>query len=261
LAVWRNPTGRPLASADWLDAHHRAKLVERRRFAEMLASYRPRTVVDLGCGTGLWLELLDEVLPAECELVGVDTDVVALKVAEERSRNWRQRARFEQVDFDAEPEAIPAGDMILAFNIFPYVADPARLLKTVAGRGGALAVRQYDGAALRFGPMEGRLRALIENSLRASVSSSQQFRHYDMDRVFAFLASSPFSRRRVEFELFARVTPYPEEFLAYYEGMMRWTMELLSEDAAEALQGWLTDPVFESAERYFFEVDLTAVVS
>jgi hypothetical protein len=93
------------------------------------------------------------------------------------------------------------------------------------------------------------------------VGSSDQFRHYDMDRVFAFLAASPFSHRRVEFELFARLAPYPEEFLAYHDGLMRWMIDLLSEDAAEALQEWLSAPSFESGDRYFFEVDLTAVLS
>jgi hypothetical protein len=168
---------------------------------------------------------------------------------------------FELVDIESSADAIPTSDMTLAFNVFPYLTDPARLLSTVAGRAGVLVVRQYDGAALRFGPMETRLRSSIESSLLASVGSSKQFRHYDMDRVLGLLSASPFSKRQFGFELFARVSPFPEEFLAYYEGMLAWTLDLLSEDAADALASWLADPHAPGGTRYFFEVDLAAVLS
>jgi hypothetical protein len=124
-----------------------------------------------------------------------------------------------------------------------------------------LVVRQYDGGVLRFGPMDTRLRSSIESSLRASIASSRQFRHYDMDCVFTLLSDSQFSKREIGFELFARAAPFPEEFLAYYEGMLAWTLELLSESAAEALRSWLANSDNGSHIRYFFEVDLTAVLS
>ena len=54
-----NSTGRPLADAKWLENHHRAKLPERTAFAKKLAKLNPKNIVDLGCATGLWLELLD----------------------------------------------------------------------------------------------------------------------------------------------------------------------------------------------------------
>jgi len=150
--------------------------------------------------------------------------------------------------------------MTLAFNIFPYLAQPDELLSTLASRGCVLAVRQYDGAALRFGPIDTRLRSLIEASLRASAASSDQFKHYDMDRVLGLLSSSAFSAKKFGFELFARMSPFTDDFIPYYEGMFTWTLELLSDDAAEKLAAWLaTDP--PGGTRYFFEVDLTAVLS
>jgi trans-aconitate methyltransferase len=256
---WRSSRGLPLASAEWQEVHHRAKLPERRAFAEMLAERRPRRVTDLGCGAGLWLGLLDEILPAGCELVGLDSDRDLLEVAS--SREWSRPMRFEQLDLEAEPEAIPESDMALAFNVFQYLKDPAGLLSSVASNVDTLVVRQYDGGALRFGPMENRLRSVIEASLRASVASSDQFRHYDMDHVFALVANSPFSRREVGFELFARASPFAEDFRPYYEAMLGWTLSLLSDPAAEALGPWLADRDGENPERYFFEVDLTAVLS
>ena len=218
-------------------------------------------MVDLGCGTGLWLALLNEMLPADCEFVGLDMDRDALDIARERSRNWGRRTRFERVDIEADPDAIPAGNLTLAFNIFPYLTDPAKLLSTVARNGGALVVRQYDGGALRFGPMDVGLRSSVESSLRGSVMSSDQFRHYDMDRVLGLLLNSQFSTREIGFELFARAAPFPEDFLAYYEGTLTWMLDLLSENAADSLRSWLADADGSPQGRYFFEVDLIAVLS
>jgi hypothetical protein len=136
--------------------------------------------------------------------------------------------------------------------------NPAGLIEAVAQNGGALAVRQYDGGALRFGPMESRLRSAIEASLRASVASSDQFRHYDMDRVYTLLEHAPFRKRKIAFEFFSRTAPFPESFIPYYDGTLAWTLDLLSEETAEALQTWFDNP---GSGHYFFEVDLTAVLS
>jgi SAM-dependent methyltransferase len=258
LADLRNASGMPLASADWLEVHHRAKLPERRAFAEMIAKRKPTRIVDLGCGTGLWLELLDEVLPKRCEFVGLDADAEALAIAAERARSWSRTIRFDQIDIETEPQAIPTSDITLAFNIFPYLDDPADLLSTMARSGGTLAVRQYDGGALRFGPMSNTLRSVIESSLRASAGTSDQFRHYDMDRVAQLIASSEFSWRELSFELFSRTEPFTRDLLAYYTETLNWMLNLLSDHAADALRSWLAGP---HHGRYIFEVDLVAVLS
>jgi SAM-dependent methyltransferase len=260
----RNSTGKPLASAVWLNAHHRAKRQERKAFAQVLAAYQPRRVVDIGCATGLWLDLLDKVLPSTCEFIGLDGDALALAEAKDRSTHWTRRATFVQMDVEADLGAIPNGDMTLLFNVLSYLRDPAALLNTLGSRShrGVVAVRQYDGAALRFGPMDTEVRALVESSLRASVLSSRQFRHYDMDRVFALLNESPFPHCRMDFELFARTAPFPSEFIDYFEGTLDWTLSLLSEAAAEELRKWRRQRLQSSVDNtYFYEVDLMAVLS
>lgn len=191
----------------------------------------------------------------------MDSDDVALGFAARRSSGWARQVRFQQLDIERDLAALPTADMTLAFNIFPYLSHPERLLELVAQRGGSLAVRQYDGAALRFGPMDPALRTLLETSLRASVGASGQFRHYDMDRTYEFVSKSPFTTKKVEFELFERFAPFPPDFEDYYEGTLAWTLELLSDEAADALSKWLSDRDMDVEISYFFEVDLTAVLS
>lgn len=264
---WHNESGRPLASDVWLEAHHQAKLPERMTFAKRIADHRPRRVVDLGCGPGLWLELLADVLDEGCELFGIDNDEMALRAAHLRSREWVQTTNFEPIDFEARSHTLPEADVFLAFNIFPYVSDPANLLENIRRKlrpGGCLIVRQYDGALLRMGPMTDQDRQLIDMSLMASVLGSGQFKHYDLDRVFQSIAASTFGTKSIDFEVFQRVTPYPSEFQDYFRNTMEWTLRYISDDAKLRLNRWLelrTKDRSGDVPSYFMEVDLVAWLS
>lgn len=258
----RSPSGRPLSSGAWLAAHHRAKLPERRAFCRRLAALSPNSVVDLGCGTGLWLDELDKYLPPTCAFIGLDADRSAVAAAASRSNGWSRPASFRQVDLSAPGPDIPEADLALVFNLSPYLPSVDQLLALLATRARHVAVRQYDGATLRLGPMPMTHRAIIEASLRAAVGQSAQFRHYDLDRLYAALASAPFSQHSISFELFSRVTPIPSECWDYLAGTINWTSQYLSESASELLKSWwrprAEDPALPT---YVTEVDLVAVLS
>lgn len=255
-----NESGMFCSSAEWLEAHHRAKLPERRAFAEHLANQRPKRLVDLGCGVGLWLELLNDLLPNDCEFIGIDVDDHVLDQAAARAQDWGRSTVFKRVDLNREIDSIPAADTTLAFNVFSFVDDPAKLVESIAMKGSSLAVRQYDGAALRFGPMGIDLRSSIESSLRASFASRNEPRHYDLDRLMQSLAVSQFAKKEMLFELFARTAPFQDDFRPYYDGFMSWTLNRMSDGVGNAFRLWL-DAEEDSAGRYFFEVDLVAVLS
>ena len=267
MSSWHNESGRPLASDTWLDAHHRAKLPERTAFANLIAKQAPRRVVDLGCGPGLWLDLLSAAVGPECELVGIDSDENSLETARARARLWPQRSTFAAVDFETQASALSEADVFLAFNIFPYVANPDELLSALRSRlrpGGCLIVRQYDGALLRMGPMSDHDRQLIDMSLMASVVGSGQFKHYDLDRVFQSIAGSSFATKTIDFEVFRRVAPYPPEFQSYLLNTIEWTRKYISDEARERLEAWRRTTghgASTGAPSYFMEVDLVAWLS
>lgn len=267
MSSWHNDTGRPLASDAWLEAHHQAKLPERRAFANLIAQRAPRRIVDLGCGPGLWLELLSNIVSRDCQLFGIDSDEGSLQAARSRASAWPQASEFTALDFETQASELPDADVFLAFNIFPYVANPSGLLATIKSKlrpGGCLIVRQYDGALLRMGPMNDRDRQLIDMSLMASVVGSGQFKHYDLDRVFHSIASSPFDAKAIDFEVFRRVTPYPPEFQSYLGNTIEWTRKYISDEARGRLDAWRqTTGQGGSTEvpSYFMEVDLVAWLS
>ncbi|QNB06084.1 class I SAM-dependent methyltransferase [Herbaspirillum frisingense] len=219
MSSWHNNSGKPLASDSWLEAHHRAKLPERRAFAEKIATHKPQRIVDLGCGIGLWLELCAQTVDPACELVGIDVDPDCLSKAEKRLQPFSNKMQFIPLDLEGNGAELPEADIYLAFNIFPYIPDLPALLRTLRSKiraGGYLIVRQYDGALLRVGPMQSRDRQIIDTSLMTALAGSAQFKHYDLDRVFEALTQSAFEHQDIDFETFKRLSPYDSQFKDYF---------------------------------------------
>lgn len=257
-----NSSGKPLANSRWLENHHRAKIPERTAFAMRLAQLQPKKIVDLGCATGLWLELLNEILPVDCEFIGIDSDIDSLEIAISKSKSWTRKTSFIQLDIEKDATSIPSADLTLAFNIFPYIRDIDIFLNILATKSphGTLAVRQYDGASIRFGPMPTAMRQKIEQDLRIATGNSEKFRHYDLDRAFVALRNSAYTNFEYNFELFERISPFDQDFIPYYEGTLLWTCQHISDTSAEFLNNWMNDHVL-LPNRYFYEVDLVALLS
>lgn len=257
-----NSTGRPLADAIWLENHHKAKLPERTAFARRLAELHPNSVLDLGCASGLWLELLNEIFPKECEFIGVDSDEETLCLAKERSKSWNRKVSFLHLNLEQDVNQIPATDLTLAFNIFPYILDLNAFIEALflSNPNGILAVRQYDGASIRFGPMSTSERQNMEADLRVATENSNKFHHYDLDRTFVALQNSSYKHKHYEFELFERSSPFQNDFVSYYKDTLEWTCQHISEYSAQKLRRWIDEDPFMK-NRYFYEVDLIALLS
>ena len=266
MDTWYNASGRPLSSTSWLETHHRAKLHERKLFAQSILNCGPKRIVDLGCGPGLWLDLLNGLIPTDCEFIGVDGDSAALDEAYRRAAHWTRPSRFLKLNIDEDFEQLPEADMFLAFNLFPYLTGPERVLSSIEPKivnGGTLIIRQYDGALVRFGPLDQERRGRMEASLQASVLGSSEFRHYDLDLLFEAVASSNFKRKDLSFELFQRTAPYSREFIEYAYNTVEWVARHSSEDVSVDLEKWLAKNLSANSQRpsYFVEVDLVGWLS
>lgn len=266
MSRWHNISGRPLSSLSWLTIHHEAKLPERRMFLQSIVHGNEKRIVDLGCGPALWLELLEHLLPDECEFVGIDSDSMAISEANRRAKSWTRTTNFISLDLDLEYDQIPEADMYLAFNVLPFLKHPDRLLDALRQKlrvNGRVILRQYDGSLLRFGPMNQRDRFVIESSLHAAVACSSQFHHYGLDDIYKIVANSGYSQKDISFETFERTSPFTESFLRYLENTLDWTSEYLAEEAADRLANWraTTLDTVKVQPSYFVEVDLVAILS
>ena len=264
LSKWYNSSGQPLSSSEWLKDHHKAKLIDRKKFVKkILKNYKPKRIIDLGCATGLWLDLFDEFVAKDCEFIGVDTDSNSIKEAEIKSKSWDRKSKFIVCDILNEAEKIPNGDLFLAFNIFSYIPNAKLFIKTIQSKmniNSKLVIRQYDGNTIRFGPMNSEDRLSMNNSLYSAIGTSQQFHHYDLDRIYSIINDSSFSEKNINFETFQRNAPFPNEFINYFQGTLEWYIYYLSEYDSEKLQKWY-ELSKKQTDTYFLEVDLTAELS
>ena len=263
---WYNDATKPLSAHPWLEAHHTAKLHERKKFADQIASKSPKRIVDLGCGPGLWLQLLDAAVDTSCELVGIDADGLALQRAKQAFQTSKRTHHLIPMDIEHQAAEIPEADIYLAFNIFTYLKKPQALLATLSEKlrdGGVVVVRQYDGAMIRFGPMPEHERDLMDLALKASLMHSEQFRHYDLDRVFDILGQAPFVKKQIDFEQFHRVAPYSQEFMPYLLNTVAWTREHVSERVGTFLDAWQARYLQPATQEtsYFCCSDLVAWLS
>lgn len=263
--TWHNSAGRPLSDTRWLRVHHAAKEQERTAFAERLAEHEPKRIVDLGCGAGSWLSTLHRVMPHDCEFVGIDVDGDALARVHEMSLSWNRKVRTIHGDFITQPDLIPAADLILLFNMISFASEPGILLSDIRRRAPSalLALRQYDGSTIRFGPMPEFQRSAIDSSLRASLQVNPQFDHYPLDKTVAAIAASDFANVHFEFELYSRFPPFSQAEAAYYESTLDWIYEHLSGPLQRELAVWRLsqDTVSANSPTYICEVDLVALLS
>lgn len=262
---WYNSEGNPLSAESWLAAHHQAKRPEREAFVNKLCTeFSPRKIVDIGCGTGLWLDIFSARVGENCELIGIEKDLNSLELAIKRSSKWPCKSKFINLDIELDTD-LPEADLYLAFNIFPYLNNPLATIdkiRTALSPGGTLVIRQYDGGMLRIGPLSESAREIIDSSLRTSVSNSSQFYHYDLDRVFRTSSQSLFKKKNFEFEVFFRKTPFPEEFKEYFFNTTNWMLGLISDRARICLNKWTEEFANHGAQGgYFMEVDLIIFMS
>ncbi|QAZ67189.1 class I SAM-dependent methyltransferase [Solidesulfovibrio carbinolicus] len=265
MTSWINKSGRPLSSSEWLQIHHNAKINERMHFAKKILQSSPACIVDLGCGTGLWLNILDKIASANCHFIGIDGDTAAISKAKEISQNWKRSHEFIQSDIESSSN-IPCADMFLVFNMFSYVNDSLNFLNSLhkkLNKNGCVVIRQYDEGTMRFGPMDNKERFEIEMSLFTALSDSNMFRHYDIDRTIQAISASDFTQKDIEFDVFEKRSPYTNSFKHYLDETINWNAQFLSETARNLLIKWQEKYVAtpNPEQSYFVEVDLVATLS
>jgi SAM-dependent methyltransferase len=266
MANWHNPSGSPLSDISWLERHHAAKRPERIKFIEQILALKPKSIVDLGCGPGLWLEEIANTANTHLRLIGMDKDQKSLDSARHRLNNTPHDVSLYCFDLENDLNQIPNADIYLAFNIFPYLRNASDFLgafHSLIPAGATLIVRQYDGGLLRFGPMAPQVRAHLDFALNVAVGDSRQFNHFAMDSVFSALKNGPFLYKRLEFEAFSRTSPYTAEFSEYLQATVEWSLDFAPENICEELKNWRgfsnNDNGFLPS--YFVSIDLVGWLS
>jgi ubiquinone/menaquinone biosynthesis C-methylase UbiE len=121
----------------------------RRRFLRLAGAEPGRVVLEVGCGTGVVLrDLLDMVGPGG-SVVGIDPSRLALRAARMLTREHPRRSRLTLRVGDGARLPFRSGrfDLALAITVMLHVADPLAVVKEMARvvrRGGRVGLQDQD---------------------------------------------------------------------------------------------------------------------
>ena len=175
--LFQSERGLQLSSVQWLLDHHWAKLQERQRMVDDFDLQAGDTVLDLGCGPGLWTAMFAEKVGLKGKVVGVDFSPELIDYGCEclRASPLEDTADFALADFYAVPFADASFDVVFFGNCCAYVTDVPALFqehRRVTKPGGRVIAKEFDGGAVIFHPMdphlllkvlEGAARRLVED--------------------------------------------------------------------------------------------------
>jgi SAM-dependent methyltransferase len=90
----------------------------------------PRTICEVGCGTGEVLKQLQENLESQCNFWGYDISPQALELAKTRAN---EKLQFKLADF--RKEGIDSFDLVLVLDVIEHLEDYFDFLRQLRARG------------------------------------------------------------------------------------------------------------------------------
>lgn len=88
-------------------------------------------VADIGCGTGVLIPGLSELVGENGVVVGIDFSTEMLKVAKEKCKDLKN-VRFLRADIE-EDSIDEKFDVIILYCVYPHLSEPELTLKILAG--------------------------------------------------------------------------------------------------------------------------------
>lgn len=126
-----------------IDSTFRRDIVERFRLTfERLGDLKGKTVLDIGCGSGVYMR--EALARGAAKVIGVDAAPRMLELSKERLDQAGHQGRYELVQGNFPVEGLPRADAAIIMGVMDYVPEPVAFVRAVReALGGGLAAFSF----------------------------------------------------------------------------------------------------------------------
>ncbi len=230
--IHMNECGLPLNAIEWLETHHRSKLVERKCMVQDLHLQQGSRIVDAGCGPGLWTSLLARAIGSSGLITGVDVSEEALITARQRSVGQRYASQifYKQGDLEQLPVGLSSIHTIFSANVSQYLSAPIQTFAAL-GRylvpGGQLAIKDIDFGTIRFYTVDPALQARVFQA-REAWEKQRILLEYTFEdswvgsKLASYLRAAGYENVQEKSYTIFRRAPLAPDFRKYLQGIAQW---------------------------------------
>jgi ubiquinone/menaquinone biosynthesis C-methylase UbiE len=227
-----NESGLPLNAIEWLETHHRSNAPERQQMIRDIRFQRGSTVVDAGCGPGLWTPLLARAIGYQGHILGVDVSPEALVTAHRRMHGkWYERiVQYKHSLLEQLPVPFGSVDIIFSANVSQYLPDPVTTFASMGNYiapGGRLAIKDIDFGTMRFHNIDAGLQARVFQARECweqeRVDAGYAFEDsWVGSKLASYLRTAGYEEVQEKSYCIVRQYPLSQDFRYYLQGIAQW---------------------------------------
>lgn len=259
-----------LTELEWLIDHHITKLEDRKQMVEDLNLKSGDIVLDLGCGPGLWTNMMADKVSPNGKLVGIDFAECLINYAKENieERN-KDIIEYKHADFYDLPFDDETFDMVFFGNCLAYVKDHHKILreiKRVTKKGCRVIAKDFDGALFIIHPIEPDLSLKVLAAAAQSLKDNPLDPKFDnfMGRKMHGLFYSEFECVNTKSYAIQKFSPLSPEAKRYIKGNAEWLVKIGSPYLEEEdIKRWRScfdinskNYILDSKELYFCMLEI-----
>jgi len=259
-----NEGGLPLNAIEWLENHHRSKIHEREQMIRDIFFKHGSSIVDAGCGPGLWTPLLARAIGYKGQILGVDVSPEALVTAYKRlhGQRYEQLVNYKHGLLEQLPVPFASVDLIFSANVSQYLPEPITTFAAMGHYlvpGGRLVIKDIDFGTMRFSNIDAGLQACVfqarERWEKVRVDAGYTFENsWVGSKLTGYMRAAGFEEVQEKSYRIVRHFPLSQDFRTYLQGIAEW---FVGEDAPllqpEVRARWLQ--LFEDGQSCILDAD------